>query len=69
LVEELKEMEPDDGLYDAKMIVLTEYVKHHVKEEEGEMFPKVKKSRLDLKALGTEMMERKKEIKATLDAA
>ena len=69
LVEELKEMEPDDGLYDARMIVLTEYVKHHVKEEEGEMFPKVKKSTLDLKALGTELMERKKEIEATLDAA
>jgi hemerythrin superfamily protein len=69
LVEELKEMVPDDGLYDAKVTVLTEYVKHHVKEEEGEMFPKVKKSGVDLKALGTEMMERKKEIEATLDAA
>jgi hemerythrin superfamily protein len=69
LVEELKEMEPEDGLYDAKMTVLTEYVKHHVKEEEGEMFPKVKKSGLDLKALGTEMVERKKELEAALDAA
>ena len=69
LVEELKEMEPGDDLYDAKMTVLTEYVQHHVKEEEGEMFPKVKKANLDLKALGTEMMERKKEISATLDAA
>jgi hemerythrin superfamily protein len=69
LVEELKEMEPGDDLYEAKMTVLTEYVQHHVKEEEGEMFPKVKKANLDLKALGTEMMERKKEISATLDAA
>lgn len=39
LVGELETMDPGDDLYDAKMKVLTEYVKHHVKEEETEMFP------------------------------
>jgi len=43
LVAELEEAEPDDDLYDAKVKVLTEYVKHHFKEEEGEMFPRSRK--------------------------
>jgi hemerythrin superfamily protein len=69
LVASLEEMEPSDDLYDAKMTVLAEYVKHHVKEEEGEMFPKVKKRKLDLSTLGTEMMERKREVEKTHAAA
>jgi len=67
LVEQLEEAEPDDELYDAKVKVLTEYVKHHVKEEEGEMFPKVKKTDLDLGQLGAEMFERKTELMAEAD--
>jgi hemerythrin superfamily protein len=64
LVEQLETMSPDDELYDAKVKVLSEYVKHHVKEEEGEIFPKVKKSDLDLEELGTELSERKSELMA-----
>ena len=67
LVEQLEEAEPDDELYDAKVKVLTEYVKHHVKEEEGEMFPKVRKTDLDLDQLGAEMFERKTELMAEGD--
>jgi hemerythrin superfamily protein len=67
LVAQLEEAEPDDDLYDAKVKVLTEYVKHHVKEEEGEMFPKVKKTDLDLDQLGAEMFERKTELMAEAD--
>lgn len=48
-----------DDLYDAKVKVLGEYIDHHVKEEEGEMFPKARKSDLDLEALGEELQERK----------
>jgi hemerythrin superfamily protein len=62
LVEQLKDADPDDELYSAKVKVLCEYVTHHVKEEEGEMFPKVKKAKLDLESLGEEMMERKTEL-------
>ena len=69
LVGQLEEMDPSDSLYDARMTVLSEYVKHHVKEEEGEMFPKVKKADLDLAALGTELMDRKREVEKTQEAA
>ena len=62
LVEQLKTAEPSDELYDAKVKVLMEYVKHHVKEEEGELFPKVKKTDLDLGQLGAELAERKTEL-------
>ena len=66
LIAQLQEMEPGDELYDAKVKVLGEQVQHHVKEEEKEMFPKVKKSGLDLEALGEEMRARREEISATL---
>jgi hemerythrin-like domain-containing protein len=62
LVAQLEDAEPDDDLYDAKVKVLTEYVKHHVKEEEGELFPKVKRTDLDLDQLGAELFERKNEL-------
>jgi len=62
LVEQLENTQPDDELCDAKVKVLSEYVKHHVKEEEGEIFPKIKKSDADLDALGEELAERKKEL-------
>ena len=62
LVTELEEAEPDEDLYDAKVKVLSEYVKHHVKEEEGELFPKVKNTDLDLGQLGAELFERKNEL-------
>jgi hemerythrin superfamily protein len=66
LVEQLETMRADDELADAKVKVLSEYVKHHVKEEEGELFPKVKKSDLDLEALGEELAERKNELMAEM---
>jgi hypothetical protein len=68
LIEQLEVMEPGDELYDAKFTVLGEYVNHHVKEEQDELFPKVRKTDLDLQELGSELSERKQELMAELGA-
>ena len=59
LIGEIENMKPGDELYDAKVKVLQEQVLHHVEEEEGELFPQVEASELDLDALGQKMAERK----------
>jgi hypothetical protein len=66
LIAQLAEMQPGDELYEAKFTVLGEYVNHHVKEEQDEMFPKVKKAGLDLDALGEELMQRRQELMAEM---
>jgi len=62
IVGRLEAAPPSDPLYDAGVKVLAEYVKHHVKEEENELFPKVRSSEIDLDALGERLMERKQEL-------
>lgn len=64
LIAQIEGIEPDGEMYDAKVKVLSEYVKHHVKEEQNEMFPKIKESSLDLLALGTQMAARKADLLA-----
>ncbi|MES2500660.1 MAG: hemerythrin domain-containing protein [Pseudomonadota bacterium] len=59
LIAAVKGMEPDGDMFDAKIKVMSEYVKHHVKEEEGEMFPEAKSTNLDLVELAAKMTERK----------
>jgi len=59
LIAQLESAMPGDGLYDAKVAVLGEYVRHHVKEEHDEMFPKCRKSGMDLRSLGAQMRERR----------
>jgi hemerythrin superfamily protein len=53
-----------DDFFDAKVQVLGEEIEHHVKEEEGELFPQVRKAEVDLKALGERLGERKKDLLA-----
>jgi hemerythrin superfamily protein len=59
LIAQLEEASPDDELYDAKVTVLGEQIEHHVTEEEGDMFPKAKKAKVDTEALGATMFKRK----------
>jgi len=62
LLSELDGMKPSEERFDAKVSVLIENVKHHVKEEERELFPKVKRllAKEHLQALGVAMAELKK---------
>jgi hemerythrin superfamily protein len=64
LIAQVKDVEPDGEMYDAKVKVMSEFVKHHVKEEQSEMFPKAQKTRLDMVALRDEMMARKQALLA-----
>jgi hypothetical protein len=62
LISQLESMDADEELYDAKVIVLGEYINHHVKEEQDEMFVKIKKAKIDTAELGEQIMQRKKEL-------
>jgi len=62
LIAQVKNVDPDGEVFDAKIKVLSEYVKHHVKEEQNEMFPKAKESSLDLLEIGAQLAERKAEL-------
>lgn len=66
LIAEIEAMKPEDDYYDAKVTVLSEMIKHHVKEEEqpGGMFAEARKSDMDLAHLGRQMKERKKQLEA-----
>ena len=67
LIEKIESMAWEDEKLHAYFAVLSEYVKHHVKEEEQEMFPKLNKLEdVDLDALGAEMTERKAELMAEM---
>jgi hemerythrin superfamily protein len=70
LIAEIEASSPNDDYFDAKVTVLSEMIKHHVKEEEqrGGMFAKAKASDLDLKALGERLAERKAELMAGLSS-
>lgn len=62
LIAQVEGVEPDGEMFDAKIKVLSEYVQHHVKEEQNELFPKAKASRLDMMELGAKLAERKAEL-------
>jgi iron-sulfur cluster repair protein YtfE (RIC family) len=68
LVAKLQELEPDDSMYAAYFNVLSEYVKHHIGEEEKELFPEVKRMDLDLQQLGEDMRIRREELFAEMEA-
>ncbi|QDL36765.1 hemerythrin domain-containing protein [Rhodoferax sediminis] len=67
LVAQVEGVEPEGEMFEARIQVLCEYVKHHVKEEQEQMFPKAKSSNLDLQALGAKLAERKAQLLAQRD--
>jgi len=65
LINDLMASGADSPMYDAKVTVLSEYIKHHVKEEEqarSGVFAEAKRKGVDLKALGEEIKARKMEL-------
>ena len=64
LIDELKELKPSDDTFKAKFTLLGELVKHHVKEEEGEMFPQAQKAKIEWEELKMEVTGRKEQLMA-----
>lgn len=62
LIRQIEQAREVDEAYEAKVQVMGEFVKHHVKEEETELFPKLERSSLDLDALGERLQQRKNEL-------
>jgi len=69
LIDQLENMPADDPNFHATFTVLGEYVRHHVKEEEGEMFQQAKKSDLDFEDLAQRMKARKEELVGEVEKA
>ena len=68
LIAEIESMEVGEDLYDAKIRVLGEMVKQHIKEEEQELFPELEPAKMDLEAFGKELAERKEELMSEIQA-
>lgn len=64
LIAHIRNMDPDDEFYDARLKVLSEQVEHHVEEEENRMFPELRQADLDLVTLGKEVMEYKQQLES-----
>ena len=64
LIAELKKLKPGDEKFQAKFSVLSELVKHHIEEEEGEMFPKAEECDIDWESLEASVMKRKETLLA-----
>lgn len=69
LIAQIEEGDPEDEYFDAKVTVLSEMIKHHVKEEEGSggMFATARKAKMDLQALGAQLAQRKSELEDAIE--
>jgi hemerythrin-like domain-containing protein len=64
LIAQIESMDSTDDKYAAKVMVLGEYINHHIKEEQNEMFPKARRAKLDMEALGEQLIQRKHDLMA-----
>lgn len=62
VINELGLIAADNAMFDTKVEALNEQIQHHVNEEEGELFPRVKNTELDLYKLGKRMQEKKEQL-------
>ncbi|MET0496726.1 MAG: hemerythrin domain-containing protein [Steroidobacteraceae bacterium] len=69
LIAQIESMTTDDEMFNATVKVLSEYIKHHVKEEEEELFPMLEESDLDLEEMGGELAARREELLAEMAEA
>ncbi len=66
LIVQIQGMDASDDLYDAKVTVLGEYIQHHVKEEERQLFPRLRKAGADLKSIGHDLSMRREQLIARM---
>ena len=62
LIAQLQAMDAEDDKFAARFTVLCEYVLHHVKEEEGELFPQLQSAKIDWETMAREMLARRAEL-------
>lgn len=68
LIAKFETLKAGDSGFDATFKVMSEMVGHHVEEEENELFPELRKTDCDLRALGDKMAKRKAQLQSKLDA-
>ena len=66
LIAQIESARSGDDKFAAKVMVLGEYVNHHIKEEQDEIFPKAKKAKVDMKAMASRLASRKEELMAEM---
>src|ERR1700732_1329191 len=66
LISEIDAMRVGDHLFDAKIKVLGGQIRHHIKEEEQELFPEAEAAKMDLEGLGKELAARKAKLMSQL---
>jgi len=62
LIAEIEAGDAEDEMFDAQIKVLSEYIKHHVKEEYRSIFPLARKADIDLDEMGERLQARKQEL-------